>query len=303
MNIYEFAEFLYKKSNLNIDQEKEVKEKEVEIEKDSNNENEKIKDKDYYIEKLNEFLNEKNKKLKNNNFDLCDFSEEYKNNSNNLFCCQALKKKERLKKVKEIFELNKQILQKKYEYCNLYVKNLHKNTTEETFREMFSKFGPLRSCKLLQKKFRVSLFDRNESTFLYGFVCFENEKDALRAKRAWNKSLINASFKKPLYVDYHQLKREREIILRNKRINFINRLENSKKYFALFDNINVHNPDIHQKILTPETRISFSYKSPICNLLQNYNGAYSIINKEVFADSKNIYGNIEDNNYNNKRED
>jgi hypothetical protein len=152
---------------------------------------------------------------------------------------------------------------------------------------MFSKFGPLRSSKLLEKKFRVSLFDKNESTFLYGFVCFENEKDALSAKRAWNKSFINASFRKPLYVDYHQFRKEREIILRNKRINFINRLENAKKNFIVYENINVHNPDIHQKILTPETTINFSYKSPICNLLQNYNGAYAIINKGAFNNNDN----------------
>ena len=261
-NVYEFADFLNKKKfnddnfNFNFDDFQE----------------------NDYIEKLKEFKEEK-ENYDNDN----DISEDNKNNSDKIFCCQALKKKERLRKVKEIFEKNKLKLQKKYEYCNLYVKNLHKNISEETFREMFSQFGPLKSCKLLEKKFRISLFDKNETTFLYGFVCFENEKDALNAKKAWNKSLINSSFRKTLYVDYHQFKKEREITLRNKRINFINRLEKEKRNFININNnnnyINVHNPDIHQKILTPNTKINFTYKSPICNLLQNFNGAYSIINQ------------------------
>ena len=66
-------------------------------------------------------------------------------------CCQALKKKERLKRLKALYERIKKSIKDKYKFCNLYVKNLPDNFNDEKLRELFAKYGEIRSCKAVKK--------------------------------------------------------------------------------------------------------------------------------------------------------
>jgi multiple RNA-binding domain-containing protein 1 len=61
----------------------------------------------------------------------------------------------------------------------LFVKNLNFGTTEESLRELFSKYGKVRAVSIGKKK-----DSKNSSSVLsmgYGFVEFHSKEDALKA--------------------------------------------------------------------------------------------------------------------------
>ena len=75
-----------------------------------------------------------------------------KNKEGRLDCCQALKKAEREKKLKQLYEKIKKKIKDKYKFCNLYVKNLPNDFTDEKLKELFGKFGEIRSAKVVKKE-------------------------------------------------------------------------------------------------------------------------------------------------------
>ena len=75
-----------------------------------------------------------------------------KNKEGRLDCCQALKKAEREKKLKQLYEKIKKKIKDKYKFCNLYVKNLPNDYTEEKLKELFGQFGEIRSAKIVKKE-------------------------------------------------------------------------------------------------------------------------------------------------------
>merc|ERR1712018_602197 len=63
--------------------------------------------------------------------------------------------------------------------CNLIVNYLPQSLKEHDFNSLFSKIGPLKTCKLM--------FDRQTGySFGYGFVEYMNEPDALKAIETFN---------------------------------------------------------------------------------------------------------------------
>jgi RNA recognition motif-containing protein len=50
---------------------------------------------------------------------------------------RALKKNERMKKLRELLEKIRREMKEKYKFCNLYVKGLPDNITEDEFRKIF----------------------------------------------------------------------------------------------------------------------------------------------------------------------
>jgi hypothetical protein len=75
-----------------------------------------------------------------------------KNRDGRLDCCQALKKAEREKKLKQLYERIKKRIKDKYKFCNLYVKNLPNDYTDEKLKELFGQFGKIRSAKVVKKE-------------------------------------------------------------------------------------------------------------------------------------------------------
>ena len=138
-----------------------------------------------------------------------------KNKEGRLDCCQALKKAEREKKLKQLYEKIKEKIKKKYKFCNLYVKNLPNDFTDEKLKELFGQFGEIRSAKVVKKELESHYLVIKKTIKVFGFVCFFNAETAKEAKTKLKDHSILINGPK-LYVDYHQTKKERTEFLKLK---------------------------------------------------------------------------------------
>ena len=148
-----------------------------------------------------------------------------KNKDNRLFCCQALKKHEREKKLKLLYEKIKTKIKEKYKFCNLYIKNLPIDFTDENLKELFGKYGKIRSAKVVKKEMETFYLMPKKIIKVFGFVCFFEPVHAMEAK----KNLKNISLLENgprLYIDYHQNKKERAEFLKLKFINITKNYKN-----------------------------------------------------------------------------
>ena len=140
-----------------------------------------------------------------------------KDKKDRLDCCQALKKAERAKKLKQLYEKIKKKIKEKYKFCNLYVKNLPDDYKDEELKELFGKYGEIRSAKVVKKEMVSNYLGIKRSVKVFGFVCFFEASKAQEAKSKLNGYALNTSGPK-LYVDYHQTKQERTEFLKLKLI-------------------------------------------------------------------------------------
>ena len=140
-----------------------------------------------------------------------------KNKEGRLDCCQALKKAEREKKLKQLYEKIKKKIKDKYKFCNLYVKNLPNDFTDEKLKELFGKFGEIRSAKVVRKELETHYLIVKKSVKVFGFVCFFEPAKAQEAKSKLKETTLLVNGPR-LYVDYHQTKQERTEFLKLKLI-------------------------------------------------------------------------------------
>lgn len=146
-----------------------------------------------------------------------------KDKTDRVECHQALKKKEREKKVKAIYEKIKKQIKEKYRLCNLYVKNLPDSFDDESLRSLFEPYGEIRSCKTTRKELLTSYLGIRRSVKVFGYVCFADKSAAHEAKKALHDKPLNNTNTK-LYVDYHQSKNERTEFLKLNMINKSNKV-------------------------------------------------------------------------------
>ncbi|GFR18737.1 polyadenylate-binding protein 1 [Trichonephila clavata] len=85
------------------------------------------------------------------------------------------------------------------EYNNLHVKNLHKSITENELKTLFERFGPILSVKIP--------LDENGQSRGFGFVCFQKEEDASKAREEMDHFLYKT---KILEINFNQKKAERQ---------------------------------------------------------------------------------------------
>ncbi|XP_077127031.1 polyadenylate-binding protein 4-like [Ranitomeya variabilis] len=90
-------------------------------------------------------------------------------------------------------------------YTNVYIKNFGENMDDERLKELFSKYGPTLSVKVMT--------DGNGTSKGFGFVSFEKHEDALKAVNEMNGKDVNG---KAIYVGRAQRKSERQAELRKK---------------------------------------------------------------------------------------
>ena len=90
--------------------------------------------------------------------------------------------------------------------CNLYVKNIPDNSTEETIRELFSPFGEIESVRLFPKADERTGENKN----FFSFVCFRKPDSASTAKEKLNNTQI-ASQTRPLIINHYEIKEIREL--------------------------------------------------------------------------------------------
>jgi len=76
-------------------------------------------------------------------------------------------------------------LNQEYKNCNLFVKNLPYDLTEEKLKEIFSKCGEIKSVKISKFLLVTKISDKfveSETSRGFGFVCFTSEEGARKAK-------------------------------------------------------------------------------------------------------------------------
>ena len=163
-------------------------------------------------ENLEKIINKFNEIMKEN-----DGVYKAKSQENRLYCCQALKKSERDKKLKLLYEKIKKKIKEKYKFCNLYIKNLPSDYTEEKLKELFGKYGKIRSAKIVKREIESFYLIPKKSVKVFGYVCYYEPAQAMEAKKNLKDiSLLGNGLK--LYIDYHQTKKERAAFLKLKLI-------------------------------------------------------------------------------------
>ena len=111
-------------------------------------------------------------------------------------------------------------LNQEYRNCNLHIKNLPNDLTEEKFREIFSKCGEVKSVKIdkfiLQTK-KNNKFVESEESRGFGYVCFTSEEAAKKAKEEFNGKMLPGyeNSKRPLIINFFMPKNERKQLLSN----------------------------------------------------------------------------------------
>jgi polyadenylate-binding protein len=66
--------------------------------------------------------------------------------------------------------------------CNLYIKNLPEDTTEEKLKQAFDEFGPVISSRVMMEKYYDPITNQSHARPLgYGFVCFASPESATKA--------------------------------------------------------------------------------------------------------------------------
>jgi len=90
-------------------------------------------------------------------------------------------------------------------FTNIFIKNLDEKIDEEKLKEIFSKFGPIKSAIIMR--------DEQSKSKGFGFVNFENTESAQKAVQEMNDNPLDG---KTIYVGRAQKKAEREAELRSK---------------------------------------------------------------------------------------
>ncbi|XP_069813424.1 polyadenylate-binding protein 1-B-like [Dendropsophus ebraccatus] len=90
-------------------------------------------------------------------------------------------------------------------FTNLYIKNFGENMDDERLKELFCKYGPTVSVKVMT--------DESGKSKGFGFVCFEKHEDAVKAVDEMNGTEVNG---KAIYVGRAQKKSERQAELRKR---------------------------------------------------------------------------------------
>jgi polyadenylate-binding protein len=152
--------------------------------------------------------------------------------SNRIYCCQALKRSERDKKLKKLYERIKKKIKEIYKFCNLYVKNLPADFTDEKLVKLFGKYGPIRSAKVVKNEISSNYLFIKKSVRVFAYVCFYEPAKAQETKQQLKDKALIVNGPR-LYVDYHQNKEERTQFLKLKLIK-----ESEKRKNALFQNPN-----------------------------------------------------------------
>ena len=116
-------------------------------------------------------------------------------------------------------------LNQEYKNCNLYIKNLPYDLTEDKLKEIFSKCGEVKSVKIdkfiLQTKINNKFVEKEESKG-FGYVCYTSEEGAKRAKEEFNGKILPGyeNSKRPILINNFMPKNERK--------QFLNKIQTSQ---------------------------------------------------------------------------
>ena len=109
-------------------------------------------------------------------------------------------------------------LNQEFKNCNLHIKNLPYDLTEEKLKGIFSKCGEVKSVKIdkfiLQTKINDKFVESEESKG-FGYVCFTSEEAARKAKEEFNGKTLPGyeNSKRPILINNFMPKNERKQFL------------------------------------------------------------------------------------------
>lgn len=117
--------------------------------------------------------------------------------------------KQFLNKQNREYELKKETMKYKNskKRCNLYVKNIPENSTEDSIRDLFSPFGEIESVRLFPKEDDGK---KGEKKNFFCFVCFRKPDAASTAKEKLNNTPIQGQTR-PLVINHYEIKEIREL--------------------------------------------------------------------------------------------
>ena len=109
-------------------------------------------------------------------------------------------------------------LNQEFKNCNLYVKNLPFELTEEKFKEIFSKYGEVKSVKISKYLLVTKVndeFKEIETSRGFGYVCYTTPDSAQKAIKELNEKFLPGfeNSKRPVMITLFMPKYERKQIL------------------------------------------------------------------------------------------
>ena len=109
-------------------------------------------------------------------------------------------------------------LNQEYKNCNLFIKNLPYDLTEDKLKEIFSKFGEVKSVKISKYLLVTKVSDKfveSETSRGFGFVCYTSEESAKKAIEEFNQKNLPGyeNSKRPVIISNFMPKQERKQLL------------------------------------------------------------------------------------------
>jgi len=167
-----------------------------------------------------------------------------------LFVDRFQKKRERMALLHSNFERTKRESKNR----NLYVKNIDDDMDNPKLLEIFNTFGPVVSCAVMKHK-------QTGQPRGFGFVCFRNDADAVRAMNETPHKLVyvisetkQIQLRRPLYVAIAQRKAERRTQLENYfQTLMIQRMQLPQLFYPPNMNMNMNmNMGMQQQMMYPQ---------------------------------------------------
>ena len=146
-----------------------------------------------------------------------------------LYVDSLQKKSERKRMLTTKIMENNNKLNQENKNCNLYIKNLPRELTEEKLKEIFSKIGEVKSVKIdkyiLQTKVNGENVDILD-TRGFGYVCYKNEEDAKKAIEEFNEKKL------PGFESSHLPVLVSKFMPKNERKQYLNKLQEQQNNYS-----------------------------------------------------------------------
>ena len=146
-----------------------------------------------------------------------------------LYVDSLQKKSERKRMLTTKIMENNNKLNQENKNCNLYIKNLPRELTEEKLKEIFSKIGEVKSVKIdkyiLQTKVNGENVDIVD-TRGFGYVCYKNEEDAKKAIEEFNEKKL------PGFESSHLPVLVSKFMPKNERKQYLNKLQEQQNNYS-----------------------------------------------------------------------
>ena len=216
-----------------------------------------------------------------------------------------LQKKSERKRIltSKIGDINNKLNQE-FKNCNLYIKNLPYDLTDDKLREIFSKYGEIKSVKIskftLVTKIKDELKEIEQSRG-FGYVCYTNPESASKAIENLNEKNLPGyeNSKRPIIISLFMPKYERK--------QFLNKLQsNPMSRFPLIMGTpyNMMPPMIHYNGNYQQRRYNNNKRQQNKKqVIYNNNVNNNNVNNNVNSNNVNNNVNNKNNNINHKEDD